>query len=90
MLPTFQRLWPSFAAALPGSEGDAVRGINALYQRLGIKMGLKDFGMPEKGVDEACDIALSNPYKNPRPLEREGIRELIRRAWAGEEARQDL
>jgi hypothetical protein len=28
--------------------------------------------------------ATRNPYWNPRELERESIRELIRRAWAGE------
>ncbi|KAK3381024.1 hypothetical protein B0H63DRAFT_501807 [Podospora didyma] len=78
------------AAAIPGSEGDAVQGINRLYKKLGINISLGGLGMPEKGVDEACDIALANPYKNPRPLEREGIRELIRRAWAGEQAIQDL
>lgn len=78
------------AAVIPGSEGDAVRGMNTLYQRLGINISLSSLGMPEKGVDEACDVALASPYKNPRPLEREGIRELIRRAWAGEQAKQDL
>lgn len=88
--PAAPQAMAKLASVLPESDGDAVRGINALYRRLGIQLGLKDFGMPEKGVDEACDIALSNPYKNPRPLEHGGIRELIRRAWAGEEARQDL
>ena len=37
------------------------------------------------GIDEATDLALANPYWNPRPLERRGIRDLIARAWAGEE-----
>ena len=40
--------------------------------------------MPERGIDEATDLALANPYWNPRPLERQGIRKLIARAWAGE------
>ena len=43
--------------------------------------------MPESGIDKATDLALSNPYWNPRPLERQGIRNLIARAWAGEEPR---
>ncbi|KAK0625387.1 hypothetical protein B0T17DRAFT_617483 [Bombardia bombarda] len=77
------------AGVLPGSEGDAVKGMNALYKRLGIDLNLKGLGMAEEGVDEAVDIALANPYKNPRGLEREGIRELIRRAWTGEEAGRD-
>lgn len=78
------------ASALPQSDGDAVKGINALYKKLGIDISLKGLGMPEKGIDEACDVAIANPYKNPRGLEREAIRELIRRAWAGEQAQPNL
>ena len=74
------------ASALPESEGDAIKGINALYKRLGIDINLKGLGMPESGIDQACDAAVANPYKNPRGLEREAIRELIRRAWSGEPA----
>ena len=76
------------AAALPESDGDAIKGINALYRRLGIDITLKGLGMKEAGIDEAADIVISNPYKNPRSLDRDAIRELIRRAWAGEEASQ--
>ena len=46
---------------------------------------LRDLGMPEDGIDRATDIALKNPYWNPRPLERDGIRALIAAAWAGDE-----
>lgn len=74
------------ADALPESEGDAVRGINALYRRLGVSVNLKSLGMPEDGIGKAADMATSNPYKNPRPLERDALQELIRRAWAGEPA----
>ncbi|KAM5354811.1 hypothetical protein ACJ41O_001457 [Fusarium nematophilum] len=78
------------AAALPGSDGDAIRGINSLYRRLGIAINLHGLGMPGDGIDKAADIAVLNPYKNPRPLERDALRKLIRRAWSGEEASQDL
>jgi len=49
---------------------------------------LKELGMKEEDVDKGTEIAVSNPYWNPRPVEKETIRELIRRAWAGEEARE--
>lgn len=78
------------ADILPGSEGDAIRGLNVLLTKLGVKRGLKEFGFREEDVDRAADIAVSNPYWNPRAVERGAIRELIRRAWAGEEARADL
>ncbi|KAI1769368.1 putative maleylacetate reductase [Hypoxylon sp. FL1150] len=80
----------ALAAALPGSEGDATRGLNILLQKLKVERGLKALGMQESDIDKAADIAVSNPYWNPRPIERGPIRELIRRAWAGEEARADL
>ncbi|KAK0640395.1 Maleylacetate reductase [Lasiodiplodia hormozganensis] len=75
------------ADALPGSEGDPVRGLNVLLGRLGVKRALRDLGMEESGIDVVADVAVRNPYWNPRPVEREGVREVIRRAWAGEEAR---
>ncbi|KAI0121267.1 maleylacetate reductase [Xylariales sp. AK1849] len=74
-------------AILPDSKGDPIKGLNALYQRLGINFGLRELGMPETSIDEATDIAVSNPYKNPRALERSAIREIIRRSWVGEDAR---
>ena len=40
--------------------------------------------MPESGIDLAADRALANPYWNPRPLEREAIRDLIARAYVGD------
>ncbi|KAK7701989.1 hypothetical protein SLS57_011542 [Botryosphaeria dothidea] len=76
------------ADALPGSEGDPVRGLNVLLRELGVKRALRDFGMKEGDVERAAEIAVGNPYWNPRSVEKEGIRELIRRAWAGEDARE--
>lgn len=78
------------AEALPDSGGDAIHGLNVLLEKLKVKRGLKEFGMKEEDVDKAADIAVSNPYWNPREIERAPIRELIRRVWAGEPARADL
>ena len=36
------------------------------------RASLRELGMPESGIDEATDLALANPYWNPRPLERRG------------------
>jgi len=49
-----------------------------------VKLALKDIGMPREGIDKAADLAVTNPYWNPRPLERGAIRDLMARAWAGE------
>ena len=64
--------------------GSAARGLYDLAGCVGAKRALRDLGMPEAGIDQATDSAMANPYWNPRPLEREAIRALIARAWAGE------
>ena len=88
--PAIPDAMDKLASALPGSEGDATKGLNVLLEKLKVKRALKDFGMKEEDVDKAADIAVSNQYPNPRPLEKEKIREVIRRCWAGEPARADL
>jgi maleylacetate reductase len=55
-----------------------------LVGRLGAKRSLHGLGMPESGIEKAAVLATQNPYWNPRDLEPQAIRELIRRAWAGE------
>ena len=72
-------------AALAGAlGGDPVRALYDLAGKLGAPRALRDLGMPESGIDRAADLALSNPYWNPRPLEREGLRACIAAAWAGD------
>ncbi|KAK5126603.1 hypothetical protein LTR85_009537 [Meristemomyces frigidus] len=78
------------ADVLPGSDGDAIKGLNILLTKLKVKRGLKDFGMKEEDVDKAAGIAVGNPYWNPREIEKEPLRETIRRCWAGDEAKADL
>lgn len=88
--PNVQQAMQSIAECLPDSGGDAIRGLNMLLTRLGVPRGLKDLGFREGDIEKAADIAVSKPYPNPRQLDRDKIGELIRRAWAGEEARADL
>ena len=40
--------------------------------------------MPREGIERAVDLALANPYWNPRPIERHGLRDLITRAYEGD------
>ena len=63
---------------------EASLGLHELARHLGAPLALRDLGMPEDGIDRATDIAMQNPYWNPRPLERGAIRALIARAWRGE------
>ncbi|RSL93119.1 hypothetical protein CEP52_013427 [Fusarium oligoseptatum] len=78
------------AEALPGSGGDAIQGLNSLLDQLGVKRALKEYGLQEDDIDQAASLAVRDQYSNPRPVVEEKVRELVRRAWAGEPARADL
>jgi alcohol dehydrogenase class IV len=64
-------------------EPDPARALAEFARRLQLPRALRELGMPETALDSAADIAVHNPYPNPRPLEREAIRGLLARAWAG-------
>lgn len=63
---------------------DVASGLWDLAGKLHAPRSLKELGMPEAGIELATELALKNPYWNPRPLEADGIRQLLTRAWAGE------
>ena len=88
--PAIPETMAKLAEVLPGSDGDAIKGLNVLLTKLKVKKGLKEYGMKEEDVDKAVEIAVSNPYWNPRAIEKAPLRETIQRCWAGEEAKVDL
>ncbi|KAL0768631.1 hypothetical protein CaCOL14_009606 [Colletotrichum acutatum] len=87
---TRTRLSTALAQSTEDSPAGIVAGLNQLLRILNIPMGLQDIGMQEKDIDRVADVACDKPYWNPRPSEKATIREIIRRAWAGEEAKTDL
>jgi maleylacetate reductase len=48
---------------------DAATGLFDLARELGAPTALRDIGMPQDGLLRVLELALSNPYWNPRPLE---------------------
>ena len=62
---------------------DAPRGLHDLARSLNAPLSLREIGMPESGLDRAADLASSNPYWNPRPIERDAIRALLDDAYFG-------
>jgi maleylacetate reductase len=54
-----------------------------LAKSLGAKMALSEVGMQAEDLERAADIATQNPYYNPRPVTREGIRALLDDAYHG-------
>ncbi len=59
--------------------------LHAFAQSVGAPMALKDFGLQESDLDKAAELAVSKPYPNPRPVERDAVRALLQAAWAGDE-----
>jgi maleylacetate reductase len=51
---------------------------------LGAPTRLKDLGVSEADLDRIAEIAVANPYWNPRPFDRQGIRALLQGAWDGQ------
>jgi maleylacetate reductase len=70
-------------ASVLGST-DAASGLYALARKVGAPRGLKDLGMPREGIERAVELALANPYWNPRPLEHDALHDLITRAYEGD------
>jgi maleylacetate reductase len=65
-----------------GSD-DGPQGLHKLAKRLGVPTALRELGMSEDDLERASEIALSNPYWNPRPIEAESLQALLQRAWEG-------
>ncbi|VWD09697.1 maleylacetate reductase [Burkholderia contaminans] len=62
---------------------DAARGLYALALDNGAPVSLKAIGMQEADLDRAADLAAANPYWNPRPIARDGLRALLQDAFDG-------
>ncbi len=62
---------------------DAAGAFYDLARSNGAPTSLRELGLAEADLDRAADIAAANPYWNPRPIERQAIRGLLRDAWEG-------
>jgi maleylacetate reductase len=74
------------ARALGGRS--AAQAVFDLAKDNGAPVALRDIGMKEADLARACDIALQNQYPNPRPLERDAIRQLLQDAFDGVRPRE--
>jgi maleylacetate reductase len=62
--------------ALPG-------GLYELMLKVGTCRNLREFGLTEEDIESAADLAVRNPYDNPRPVTRDGVLEMLKAAYAG-------
>jgi maleylacetate reductase len=49
--------------------------------RLGAPWSLAELGMKEQDIPRIAELAVANPYANPRPVTRDGVEALLRAAW---------
>ena len=80
------------APSVPAAIGRVARALDTadvpsrlfeLVRDGGAPVSLCALGLPADALDRATDLALANPYWNPRPLDRGGIRMLLDAAWHG-------
>ncbi|MEM9047496.1 MAG: maleylacetate reductase [Pseudomonadota bacterium] len=69
-------------AAFGASPGKALFRLAA---DIGAPTRLADLGVRETQLDAVADLAVRNPYDNPRPFDRAAIRAILQDAWAGNE-----
>jgi len=62
---------------------DAPGAIFDLAATLGAPTALRDIGMRAEDLDAAADLATRNPYANPAPVTRAGVRHLLDDAFYG-------
>lgn len=70
-----------------GGADDPSRALWELAGRLGAPRSLRELGMAEDDIPRIAELAIANPYANPRPVTRDGVESLVRAAWAGEPPR---
>ena len=63
--------------------GNIGGGLWDFAESVGAPLALQDLGLSEADLDRAAEIAVKNPYWNPRPVEQDAIRTLLQRAWNG-------
>lgn len=81
--PAARQAMTAIAEALGAPNGNGPRAVYDLAAALGAPTSLRELGLAEADLDHACELALRDQYPNPRPLERDGIRQLLRDAFEG-------
>ena len=59
------------------------RALRAFAEEVGGPLALGDLGLERGDLDRAADLAVEEPYWNPRQVDRKGVRALLQAAWEG-------
>ena len=63
------------------NTSNAAQGLFDLAAKLNLPTSLQALGMAQADVTRAAELALANPYWNPRAIERAGIQQLLEDAF---------
>jgi maleylacetate reductase len=78
---------PRAVAALTQALGipdDPARALWELAGRLHVPRTLRDLGMAETDIPRIVELAVQEPYANPREVTAAGVRALLEAAWRGD------
>jgi maleylacetate reductase len=67
-----------------GGVADPARELWELAGRLGAPRSLRELGMAEGDIPRLVELAVANPYANPREVTADGVASLLHAAWAGD------
>lgn len=70
-------------ASLLGKTSAAV-GLYQFSKSINAPMALKEFGLKEKQLDRAAELAVKNSYWNPHPVDQREIRDMLQSIWSGD------
>lgn len=71
------------ALGVKGGADSAAQGLRDLEAAMGAPLSLKSIGMKREGLDHAAELAVKNPFHNPRKLTTEDLRTLLEDAFEG-------
>jgi maleylacetate reductase len=74
---------PDLLAPLQVFGETAGGGLWDFAASLNAPLSLRDLGLTEADLDRAAEIAVKNPYANPRQFDRGNVRELLQAAYEG-------
>jgi maleylacetate reductase len=76
---------PDLLAPVAAIFGGPTAGaaLHAFAATSGAPLSLQALGLGRQDLDRAAEVATRNPYWNPAPVTREGIRHLLDAAWEG-------
>ncbi|WP_417583457.1 maleylacetate reductase [Pelagibacterium sp.] len=63
--------------------GSVGGGLHSFAVQLGAPTALRDLGLKESDLERAAELATTNAYWNPRPVEKNAVRDMLSRAWEG-------